>query len=172
VVQVSLWWDHWKVREQVEDLLVRLECLRECSLQEQGQVPDWVLGLERELDLVLEQVPAWDRLLEQDRDLEQERDQMRQEVRQVLERLEQDPQHQELMRRLAVSEAQDRVQELEKDPEHQELMARLAVSEAQDRVHELEQELEQAQALVRERERVVVKVEDLGWLAEGPLTEL
>lgn len=136
---MSLWWDLYQVRELVEDLLARVDCLRECSLQEQEQVPDWAFRLQRELVVALEQVPEWAQLLGQD--------QVRPQVLEVLERLE-------------------------KDPEHQELMARLAVSEAQDRVHELEQELEQAQALVRERERVVVKVEDLGWLAEGPLTEL
>jgi hypothetical protein len=139
VVQVSLWWDLYQVREQVEDLLRRVECLRECSVQEQGQVPEWVFPLERELVRALELVPQWGQLLG--------RDQVRPQVLEALKRLEQ-------------------------DPEHQELMARLAVSEARDRVHELEQELEQAQALVLEREQVVVKVEELGWLAEGPLTEL
>jgi hypothetical protein len=139
VFQVSLWWDLYQVREQVEDLLARVDCLRECSLEEQGQVPDWTFRLQRELVVALEQVPEWGQLLG--------RDQVRPQVLEVLKQLEQ-------------------------DPEHQELMARLAVSEAQDRVHELEQELEQAQALVLEREQVVVKVEDLGWLAEGPLTEL
>jgi uncharacterized small protein (DUF1192 family) len=105
VAQVSLWWDLYQVRELVEDLLARVDCLRECSRQEQEQVPDWAFRLQRELVVALEQVPEWVQLLGQD----QVRPQVQESLQQVME--EQAP----LLARLAVSEAQDRVQELEQE---------------------------------------------------------
>jgi hypothetical protein len=86
VVQVSLWWDLYQVREQVGDLLQRVECLRECSVQERGLVPEWVFPLERVLGQVLEQVPEQAQVLGQD--------QVRPQVSEVLVR---DPQHQEVV---------------------------------------------------------------------------
>ena len=123
---MSLWWDLWKVRELAEDLQQRVGYLRQAAVQELGQVPDWVFPLERELERALEQVPE--------------------------HRFQLDPQ--------SLERLQPHLDQLQQDPVHQQVLARLAVSEAQDRVQQLEQELVQAKDLVVERKQVANQMEE------------
>ena len=91
-----LWTDYWKLRDCLEDSLSRLECLKECQLEESQYLPDFVFPLQKVLQDSLEQVTQ---VL-----------QVRPEVQLAIQELLKDPKAQELMERLAQAEALERAQ--------------------------------------------------------------
>ena len=97
---MSLWVDLWKLQECLENSLNRLECLKECHLEENptGLLPDFVFPLEKVLTQSLEEI----RTLQWGLQGRQEKFQA------LLNRMKTDPEMQELMSRLAESEKQDR----------------------------------------------------------------
>jgi hypothetical protein len=97
---MSLSVDLWKLRQDLEDCQARLECLKECHLQErpQGYLPDFVFPLQKALAQALEEIPI----------LQQEfREEVRPEVRKAIQFLMEDPEAQVLMEKLAQAEAQE-----------------------------------------------------------------
>ena len=147
---MSLSVDLWKLHQDLEDSLNRLECLRECHLQEYPllPLPDFVFPLQKILQ---------DSLLEI-----HHLQQVRPQVRQALQELVSDPQGQVLMEKLAQAEAA-------------EWKAR-AAARGWAWVLGLESAQVEAKvsALVQAEEKVEVLEpgQDLDWLAQGPLTDL
>lgn len=92
---MSLSVDLWKLRLDLEDSLHRLECLKECHLQEHPllPLPDFVFPLQKILQETLLEIHQLQGI--------------RPEVHQAIQDLQEDPQHQELMARLAELELQD-----------------------------------------------------------------
>ena len=147
---MSLSVDLWKIHQDLEDSLNRLQCLKECHLQEYPSLPlpDFVFPLQKVLQ---------DSLLEI-----HHLQQVRPQVRQALQELVSDPQGQVLMEKLAQAEAA-------------EWKAR-AAARGWAWVLGLESAQVEAQvsALVQAEEKVEVLEpgQDLDWLAQGPLTDL
>jgi hypothetical protein len=147
---MSLSVDLWKIHQDLEDSLNRLQCLKECHLQEYPSLPlpDFVFPLQKVLQ---------DSLLEI-----HHLQQVRPQVRQALQELVSDPQGQVLMEKLAQAEAA-------------EWKAR-AAARGWAWVLGLESAQVEAKvsALVQAEEKVEVLEpgQDLDWLAQGPLTDL
>ena len=97
---MSLWVDLYRLQEDLRDCQNRLDCLVECHLEEfpTDLLPDFVFPLQKVLRQALEEI----QVLQQDL-----RSQVRPAVQQALQEMLVDPEHQELMVRLAESEAQD-----------------------------------------------------------------
>ena len=97
---MSLWVDLYRLKEDLQDSQHRLDCLKECHLQElpESPLPDFVFPLQRVLLQALEEIQV----------LQQElRAEVRPEVQQAVQALLEDSQAQELMARLAELELQD-----------------------------------------------------------------
>ena len=149
---MSLSVDLWKIHQDLEDSLNRLQCLKECHLQEYPSLPlpDFVFPLQKVLQ---------DSLLEI-----HHLQQVRPQVRQALQELVSDPQGQVLMELLAQAEAA-------------EWKAR-AAARGWAWVLGLESAQVEAQvsALVQAEEKVEVlepgQAQDLDWMAQGRLTDL
>ena len=97
---MSLSVDLWKLRQDLEDSLARLECLKECHLQERPGtlLPSFVNPLEQVLQQALEEIPFLQK------DFQEE---VRPEVRKAIQFLMEDPEAQVLMEKLAQAEAQE-----------------------------------------------------------------
>ncbi len=95
---MSLSVDLYRLQEDLLDSQNRLQCLIECHLEEdpEGLLPDFVFPLQKVLRQALEEIQA----------LQDSR--VQPAVQQALQEMLVDPEHQELMVRLAESEAQDR----------------------------------------------------------------
>mgnify|MGYP003339089188 CR=1 FL=1 len=48
--------DYWKLEELLQDSLDRLDCLKECHLEEFGYLPDFAFPLQRILQDSLDQI--------------------------------------------------------------------------------------------------------------------
>ena len=100
---MSLWWDLYRLQEDLEDSQNRLECLVECHLEENpsGLLPDFVFPLQKVLQQALEEI----QILRQELQVR-----VRPEVQQAIQVLMEDPQAQVLMERLAQAEELERAQ--------------------------------------------------------------
>ena len=103
---MSLSVDLWKLRQDLEDSLARLECLKECHLQERPGIllPSFVNPLEQVLQQALEEIPFLQKGFQEE---------VRPAVQQAIQAMMEDPQVQVLMERLAQAEAEERAQELD-----------------------------------------------------------
>jgi hypothetical protein len=169
---MSLSVDLWKVHQDLQDSLNRLECLQECHLQERPEfpLPDFLFPLRKVLLQALEEIPVLQRELQA---------QARPEVRLAVQALLEDPQAQELMARLAELELQD-----PGVAEARAAQAQAADWKAQAAAQgwawvlglESVQAEEKVSALVQAEEKVEVlepgQAQDLDWMAQGRLTDL
>ena len=99
---MTLWVDLWKMEELLQDSQIRLECLKECHLEEnpQGQLPDFVFPLQKALSQALEEIQVLQWGLQG----------RSQKFQAVLNQMKTDPEMQVLMERLAAAEAAERAQ--------------------------------------------------------------
>ena len=65
---MSLWTDLLKIQESLQDSLSRLECLRECHLQERPDhpLPDFLFPLQRYLEQSLEEAQDLQKVLQKE----------------------------------------------------------------------------------------------------------